>query len=75
MVVPWQYFVLDLITTKAHIVIFGKNKYCQTKTATRNVFKSIIFKMNLTGFVNYWYHKLKAYGRFGLNERDVYPAY
>ena len=23
----------------------------------------------------YWYHKLKTYGRFGLNERDVYPAH
>ena len=22
-----------------------------------------------------WYHKLKTYARFGLNERDVYAAY
>ena len=23
----------------------------------------------------YWYHKLKTYASFGLNERDVYAAY
>ena len=23
----------------------------------------------------YWYHKLKTYAPFGLNERDVYAAY
>ena len=23
----------------------------------------------------YWYHKLKTYTSFGLNERDVYAAY
>ena len=36
---------------KAHSVIFGKGKYCQTKPVTRNVFTNIICKMTITEFV------------------------
>ena len=38
------------ITTKAHI-IFGKNKNYQIKPVTRNVFKKVIFRVTITGFV------------------------
>ena len=38
------------ITTKAHI-IFGKNKIYQIKPVTRNVFKNVIFRVTITGFV------------------------
>ena len=40
-----------LTTIKARIVIFGKNKYCQTKPVTRNVFTNIICRITITGFV------------------------
>ena len=36
---------------KARIVIFGKNKYCQTKPVTRNFFTNIICRMTITEFV------------------------
>ena len=42
-------FVLQLTTIKAHIAIFGKNKYCQTKP--RNLSTNIICRMTITGFV------------------------
>ena len=48
--VPSQNLVLEPIT-KAHIVIFGKDKNCQTKPVTRNVFSNIIWRMTITGFV------------------------
>ena len=38
------------ITAKAHI-IFGKNKIYQIKPVTRNVFKNVIFRVTITGFV------------------------
>ena len=44
-------FVLELTTIKAHIVIFGKYKYCQTKPLTINVFTNIICRMTIAGFV------------------------
>ena len=49
--VPWQNFVLEPITITTHIVIFGKNKKCQIKPITRNVFTNIIWRMTITGFV------------------------
>ena len=49
--VPSQNLVLEPITIKAHIVIFGKDKNCQTKPVTRNVFSNIIWRMTITGFV------------------------
>ena len=36
---------------KSCIVIFGKNKYYQTKPVTRSVFTNIICRMTITGFV------------------------
>ena len=39
-----QNFVLELTTINARIVIFRKNKYCWTKSVTRNVFKNISAK-------------------------------
>ena len=39
---PGQNFVLEPIIIKAHIVIFGKDKNCQTKPLTRNVITNII---------------------------------
>ena len=51
MVVPWQNFVLEPITIKVHIVIFRKNKSCQTKPVTRNVFTNVISRVAITGFV------------------------
>ena len=44
-------FVLEPITIKARIVIFGKNKYSQTRLVTRNVFMNIICRMSITGFM------------------------
>ena len=41
MVALWQSFVLDSITTKPHIVIFKKNKNCQTKHIISNIFTNI----------------------------------
>ena len=49
--VPSQNLVLEPITIKAHIVIFGKNKNCQTKPVTRNVISNIIWRMTITRFV------------------------
>ena len=49
--VPSQNLVLEPITIKAHIVIFGKDKNCQIKPVTRNVFSNIIWRMTITGFV------------------------
>ena len=46
-----EMFVLEPITIKAHIVIFGKDKNCQTKPVTRNVITNIIWRMTITGFV------------------------
>ena len=76
-------------TKRVRIIIFGKNKYSQIKPVTRNVFTNIC-RMTITGFVAiidhaetvkslrhkelYWYHKLKTYVPYGLNERDVYAA-
>ena len=50
-VLPSQNLVLEPITIKAHIVIFGKNKNCQTKPVTRNVISNIIWRMTITRFV------------------------
>ena len=50
-VLPSQNLVLEPITIKAHIVIFGKNKNCQTKPVTRNVISNIIWRMSITRFV------------------------
>ena len=52
MVVLSQNFVLEPITLKAHITIFGKSKNFQTKPVTRNVFTNIIYGMTITGFVS-----------------------
>ena len=52
MVVPWQHFVLESITIKAHIIIFGKNKNCQTESVTRKIFMNIICIMTIIGFVS-----------------------
>ena len=50
-VLPSQNLVLEPITIKAHIVIFGKNNNCQTKPVTRNVISNIIWRMTITRFV------------------------
>ena len=44
-------FVLELTARKTGILIYGKNKYCQTKPVTRNVFTNIILRMTITGFL------------------------
>ena len=51
MIVTRQKFVLESITIKTHIVIFGKNKNYQTKPLTRNASRNIICRMTITGFV------------------------
>ena len=49
-VVPSESFVLELLTLKAHIAIFKKNKTYLTKLATRNAFISVILRATITGF-------------------------
>ena len=49
--VPSQNLVLEPITIKAHIVIFGKDKNYQTKPVTRSVISNIIWRMTIMGFV------------------------
>ena len=44
-------FVLEPITAKAHIKISEKDKMCQTKSVTSNIFTNIICRKTITGFV------------------------
>ena len=39
------------ITIKAHIVIFGMDKNCQTKPVTRNTIANIVWRMTITGYM------------------------
>ena len=41
-------------TIKAHMVILGKRKNCQTKSVTRNAITNIIWRKTITGFVTAW---------------------
>ena len=84
--------MLERITIKAHIVTFGRNKYCQTKARNLKLFHKHYLQNDHNGIYDrkikivdlaetleslsqkelYWYHKLKTYALFGLNEHDVY---
>ena len=50
MVMPRQNFVLETIILKASIIIFGKNKYWQTKPVTKNAFTNIFCSITIAKF-------------------------
>ena len=43
-------YLIEPITIKAHIIIFGKNKNCQTKLLTRNDLTNIFSRVTITVF-------------------------
>ena len=95
MVVPRQNFVLEPITIKVHIVIFGKEQKLSNQARNQKRFHEHYLQNDHNEICDweiividyaetekslrqkelYWYHKLKTYDPFDLNERDVYAAY